>query len=206
MGRIATCQGSSGRERPGQTVRGDRMTRPASGCTHGEAPGDDHLTPPATPETAARIGATPRPVSSTAPQERTAPRAGEPPAGSGEAARERGVRVAECAWGLRERRCLPCGSEPRSRRRVIGTEIISKKAHTTLWKVLPKLTSRREQKSALIVSRRRLAGRRAAGPATGSHPPSRRGRSRSACVVNGRLRHMGEGAVRRAPSCVVSRV
>ena len=28
------------------------MTRPASGCTHGEAPGDDHLTPPATPKTA----------------------------------------------------------------------------------------------------------------------------------------------------------
>ena len=37
------------------------MTRPASGCTHGEAPGDDHLTPPATPKTAARIGATPPP-------------------------------------------------------------------------------------------------------------------------------------------------
>ena len=27
------------------------MTRPASVCTHGEAPGDDHLTPPATPKT-----------------------------------------------------------------------------------------------------------------------------------------------------------
>ena len=33
-----------------------------------------------------------------------------------------------------------------------------------------------------------------------------RGRSRSACVVNGRLRHAGEGAVRPAPPCVVSRV
>ena len=29
---------------------------------------------------------------------------------------------------------------------------------------------------------------------------------RSACVVNGRLRHTGQGAVRRAPRCVVSRV
>ena len=35
---------------------------------------------------------------------------------------------------------------------------------------------------------------------------SRRERSRPACVVNGRLRHMGKGAVRRAPPCVVSRV
>ena len=39
--------------------------------------------------------------------------------------------------------------------------------------------------------RRRPAARRAAGPATGSRPPWRRGRSRSACVVNGRLRHIG---------------
>ena len=31
------------------------------------------------------------------------------------------------------------------------------------------------------------------GPATGSRPPWRRGRSRSACVVNGRLRHAGMG-------------
>ena len=31
--------------------------------------------------------------------------------------------------------------------------------------------------------------RRAAGPAAGSRPPSRRGRSRSACIANGRLRH-----------------
>ena len=37
--------------------------------------------------------------------------------------------------------------------------------------------------------RPRPAARRAAGPATGSRPPSRRGRNRSACVVNGRLRH-----------------
>ena len=43
-------------------------------------------------------------------------------------------------------------------------------------------------------------------PATGSRLPSRRGRSRSACVVNGRLGQTGEGAVRRAPPCVVSRV
>ena len=32
------------------------------------------------------------------------------------------------------------------------------------------------------------------------------GRSRSACVVNGRLRYTGEGAVKRAPPCVVSHV
>ena len=37
-------------------------------------------------------------------------------------------------------------------------------------------------------------------PATGSRLPSRRGRSRSACVVNGRLRHTVEGAGRHAPS------
>ena len=48
--------------------------------------------------------------------------------------------------------------------------------------------------------------RRAAGPATGSRPPSRRARSRSICVVNGRLRHEGDDAVRRAPPCVVSHV
>ena len=47
---------------------------------------------------------------------------------------------------------------------------------------------------------------RAAGPATGNRPPLRRGRSRSAYVVNGRLRHAGEGAVRSAPPCVVDRV
>ena len=28
----------------------------------------------------------------------------------------------------------------------------------------------------------------------------------SACVVNGRLRHNGQGAVRRAPQCIVFRV
>ena len=33
----------------------------------------------------------------------------------------------------------------------------------------------------------------------GAGPPSRRGRSRSACVVNGRLRDAGEDPVRRAP-------
>ena len=43
-----------------------------------------------------------------------------------------------------------------------------------------------------------------AGPATGSQPPLRRGRSRSACVVNARLQQTGKGAVRRAPPCVVS--
>ena len=37
-------------------------------------------------------------------------------------------------------------------------------------------------------------------------PLLRRGRSRSVCVVNGRLRHMGKGAVRQAPPCVVSHV
>ena len=50
------------------------------------------------------------------------------------------------------------------------------------------------------------AARRVAGPATGSRPPSTRGHSRSACVVNGRLRHTGKNAFRRAPPCVVSRV
>ena len=39
----------------------------------------------------------------------------------------------------------------------------------------------------------RPAGRRLAGSATGSRPSSRRGRSRSACVVNGRLRQEGRG-------------
>ena len=53
---------------------------------------------------------------------------------------------------------------------------------------------------------RRPAVRRAAGPAAGSRSPSRRGRSRSACIANGRLRHTGKDAVRRAPPCVVSRV
>ena len=43
--------------------------------------------------------------------------------------------------------------------------------------------------------------RSAAGTATGSRPPSRHGRRRSACVVNGRLRQTGEGAVRPAPPC-----
>ena len=47
---------------------------------------------------------------------------------------------------------------------------------------------------------------RATGPATGSRLLSRRGRSRSACVVNGRLRHDGNGTVQPAPPCVVSRV
>ena len=42
--------------------------------------------------------------------------------------------------------------------------------------------------------------------ASTSRPPLRRGRSRSACVVNGRLRHTSVGTVRRAPPCVVSRV
>ena len=39
----------------------------------------------------------------------------------------------------------------------------------------------------------RPAARRTARPATGSRRLSRRGRSRSACVVNGRLRHADEG-------------
>ena len=43
--------------------------------------------------------------------------------------------------------------------------------------------------------------RSAAGTATGSRPPSRRGPRRSACVVNGRLRQTGEGSVRPAPPC-----
>ena len=54
--------------------------------------------------------------------------------------------------------------------------------------------------------RPRPAARRATGPATGSRPPVRRERRRSACVVNGRLRHTVEGAVRRAPPRAVSRV
>ena len=45
----------------------------------------------------------------------------------------------------------------------------------------------------------RPARAHAAAPATGSRLLSRRGRSRSACVVNGRLRYDGEGAVRQAP-------
>ena len=52
----------------------------------------------------------------------------------------------------------------------------------------------------------RPAARRAAGPATGSRPLLRRGRSRSGCVVNGRLRHAGKNTSRRAPPCVISRV
>ena len=44
-----------------------------------------------------------------------------------------------------------------------------------------------------VVRRRPPAGRRAAGPATGSRR-SRRGRSRSACVANERLRHGGAGS------------
>ena len=35
---------------------------------------------------------------------------------------------------------------------------------------------------------------------------SRRGRTRSACIVNGRLRYTGKNASRHAPPCVVSRV
>ena len=34
----------------------------------------------------------------------------------------------------------------------------------------------------------------------------RRGRSRSTCIANGRLRYTGKNASRRAPPCVVSRV
>ena len=55
----------------------------------------------------------------------------------------------------------------------------------------------------------RTRPRRTAGPQpppTRSCPPSRRRRSRSACVVNGRLRQTDKSAVRRAPPCVVSRV
>ena len=43
-------------------------------------------------------------------------------------------------------------------------------------------------------------------PTASTSPGARRGRSRSACVVNGRLRHTGHGALRRAPRCVVSSV
>ena len=39
-----------------------------------------------------------------------------------------------------------------------------------------------------------------------ARPPLRRERSRLAGVVNGRLRHAGKSASRRAPLCVVSRV
>ena len=39
----------------------------------------------------------------------------------------------------------------------------------------------------------------------GSRPPWRRGRRRSACVVDGRLRQTGEGTVKRAPPRVLSR-
>ena len=49
-------------------------------------------------------------------------------------------------------------------------------------------------------------GRRAAGPATASRPPSRRGRSRSACVANEGLGHEGAGAFQQAPPCVLYHV
>ena len=45
----------------------------------------------------------------------------------------------------------------------------------------------------------RPGGRRAAGPATGSHRSSRRGRGRSACVANDRLRHMRAPTPRGQP-------
>ena len=43
-------------------------------------------------------------------------------------------------------------------------------------------------------------------PATGNRPSSRHGRSRSACVANGRLRQAGKDPFQHAPPCVVSRV
>ena len=54
--------------------------------------------------------------------------------------------------------------------------------------------------------RPRPAVRCVVGPATGSRPPSRRDRRRSACVVNARLLHTVTGASDGAPPCVVSRV
>ena len=64
--------------------------------------------------------------------------------------------------------------------------------------VSPSDTDRRENDAHSQVVER-PAARRAAGPATGSRPPLRRGRSLSACVVNGCLRHTVEGAGRHAP-------
>ena len=52
----------------------------------------------------------------------------------------------------------------------------------------------------------RPAGLRAAGPATGNHPPLRRGHTRSACIANVRLGHKVDGAFLRAPPCVLSHV
>ena len=64
-------------------------------------------------------------------------------------------------------------------RRVYPTE--HSRIHRVLWK------------SPARGAVRRPAVRRAAGPAAGSRPPSRRGRSRSACIANGRLRYTGDG-------------
>ena len=66
--------------------------------------------------------------------------------------------------------------------------------------------------TGLVVSRKYLrvgeekARGRQPAPAGGSASATSRGRSRSACVVNGRLRHTGAGAVRHAAPCAVSRV
>ena len=49
--------------------------------------------------------------------------------------------------------------------------------------------NRKWNKKEQLVTWRKDWADRAAGPATGNRPPLRRGRSRSACVVNGRLRH-----------------
>ena len=69
-----------------------------------------------------------------------------------------------------------------------------------------------ESKSVVYAGREVLVdvdgvdARSAAGTATWSRLPSSRGRSRSACIVNGHLRHTGEDPFRRATLCVVSRV
>ena len=68
------------------------------------------------------------------------------------------------------------------------------------------LNSSRTTAGGRAIAQARPAGRRAAGPATGSRPPSRRGRSRAACIANARLGHEGEGVFRRALPCVLYRV
>ena len=60
---------------------------------------------------------------------------------------------------------------------------------------------------AAAMPARRLSDARPSGAATAEHPADQNDRcSRSACVVNGRLRHTGKDPVQHAPPCVVSRV
>ena len=56
-----------------------------------------------------------------------------------------------------------------------------------------RLRPRRSSFQTTSTSPGRSARTQLSSPATGSRPPSRRGQSRSVCVVNGRLRQTGEG-------------